>query len=142
MEQSFHHLLLITETLFQKKVVGQAAEMGLLPGQSKILDYLQEHDGCEQKALGQVFCLEAATVTGILQRMEQAGLVRRQVREGNRKSQYVYLTPSGREAAVQVRQLFSSCESSALEGLSPEQIRQLLELLAQIYQNLTKEANH
>ena len=66
MDHSFHHCLLLAQTVFQKQVVLEAAEAGLLPGQSKILDYLLSHDGCEQKALGEAFHLEAATVTGIL----------------------------------------------------------------------------
>lgn len=49
MDNSFHHCLLLAQTVFQKQVVLEAAEQGLLPGQSKILDYLLSHDGCEQK---------------------------------------------------------------------------------------------
>ena len=52
MEKSFHHLLLLAQTVFQKQVVLEASAQGLLPGQSKMLDFLLEYDGCEQKLLG------------------------------------------------------------------------------------------
>ena len=97
MDHSFHHCLLLAQTVFQKQVVLEAAEHGLLPGQSKILDYLLSHDGCEQKSLGEAFHLEAATVTGILRRMDEAGLIKKRVNEGNRKSQYVFLTEKGKK---------------------------------------------
>lgn len=139
MEESFHHLLLITQSLFQKKVVAKAGEQGLLPGQAKFLEYLETHDGCEQKILGEVFYLEAATVTGVLQRMEQCGLVERRSRDGNRKSNYVFLTSKGRAACIQVKELFSDYEQLAFEGITPEQKEQFQEILQKILKNLVKE---
>ena len=122
MDNSFHHCLLLAQTVFQKQVVLEAAEQGLLPGQSKILDYLLSHDGCEQKALGEAFHLEAATVTGILRRMDESGLIEKHVKEGNRKSQYVFLTEKGRKMAAEtVRPIMKSCEERALDGITEEE---------------------
>ncbi len=141
MQNGFHHLLLIAQTLFQKKVVTRAGELGLLPGQSKILDYLDNHDGCEQKSLGEIFCLEPATVTGILQRMEQSGLIERRIQNGNRKSNYVFLTEKGKTASAAVRDIFRECETEALAGISEPERALFLEILQKMGQNLTKEAN-
>ncbi|MBM6828268.1 MarR family transcriptional regulator [Anaerotignum lactatifermentans] len=139
MEKSFHHLLLLAQTAFQKQVVLEAAAQGLLPGQSKMLDFLAEHDGCEQKVLGQKFHLEPATVTGILKRMEESGLICRQLMEGNKKSRYVYLTEKGKRLALEtVRPIFSACEAKALEGLSGEEQEFLREMLEKIYENMMK----
>ena len=114
-------------------------EHGLLPGQSKILDYLLSHDGCEQKSLGEAFHLEAATVTGILRRMDEAGLIKKRVKEGNRKSQYVFLTEKGRKMAAEtVRPIMKSCEEQALEGITEEEKAILLKGLQKIYENMTK----
>ena len=112
---------------------------GLLPGQSKILDYLLSHDGCEQKVLGEAFHLEAATVTGILRRMDEAGLIEKHVKEGNRKSQYVFLTEKGRKMAAEtVRPIMKSCEERALDGITEEEKAILLKGLQKIYENMTK----
>lgn len=139
MDHSFHHCLLLAQTVFQKQVVFEAAAQGLLPGQSKILDYLLSHDGCEQKLLGEAFHLEAATVTGILRRMEEAGLVEKRVRDGNRKSQYVFLTEKGREVAAEtVRPILRNCEKQALDGITEEEKAILLKGLQKIYENMTK----
>lgn len=139
MEKSFHHLLLLAQTVFQKKVVLEAAECGLLPGQSKILDFLADYDGCEQKLLGQKFHLEPATVTGILKRMEESGLIRRQTLAGNKKSRYVFLTEKGRELALfTVRPIFVAYEAKALEGLSKEEKEILCRGLEKIYENMMK----
>ena len=139
MEKSFHHLLLLAQTVFQKQVVLEASEQGLLPGQSKILDYLADHDGCEQKILGQKFHLEPATVTGNLKRMEESGLIYRQNLEGNKKSRYVYLTEKGKELALfTVRPIFSVCEAQALAGLTEEEQEILCRGLERIYENMMK----
>ena len=141
MQNGFHHQLLVAQALFQKKVVAQTCMLGLLPGQSKILDYLDSHDGCEQKSLGEIFCLEPATVTGILRRMEQAGLIERRGKSGNRKSNYVFLTEKGKTAAAAVKEIFRECETAALESVSEAEQALFLEILQKISQNLTKEAN-
>lgn len=139
MEHSFHHRLLLAQTVFQKQVVLEASACGLLPGQSKVLDYLLDHDGCEQKILGEEFRLEPATVTGILKRMEEAGLIERRMLDGNRKSRYVYLTEKGRYAAEHtVRPILSGWEEKALMGLTEQEREILLRGLEKIYENLTK----
>ena len=127
MDNSFHHCLLLAQTVFQKQVVLEAAEQGLLPGQSKILDYLLSHDGCEQKVLGEAFHLEAAR------------LIEKHVKEGNRKSQYVFLTVKGRKMAAEtVRPIMKSCEERALDGITEEEKAILLKGLQKIYENMTK----
>ncbi|MGI5894134.1 MAG: MarR family winged helix-turn-helix transcriptional regulator [Candidatus Merdivicinus sp.] len=142
METTFHHLILTVQNTFQKKIVSKAAESDLLPGQSKFLDYLEDHDGCEQKILGEVFHLEGATVTGILQRMEQNGLIERRSQNGNRKSNYVFLTEKGKAACTIVRNIFAEYERCAFSGISSAEQEFFLEILQKIYQNLTKEANN
>ena len=100
---------------------------------------LAEHDGCEQKTLGTVFHLEAATVTGILRRMEEAGLTERRIREGNRKSQYVFLTEHGKKVVQEIVQpILYGAETKALEGFTEEETERLIEYLRRIYCNMTK----
>ena len=136
---TFHRCLLLAQTVMQKYIMAETAQRGMLPGQSKILDYLAEHDGCEQKTLGTVFHLEAATVTGILRRMEEAGLTERRIQEGNRKSQYVFLTEHGKKVVQEIVQpILYGAETKALEGFTEEETERLIEYLRRIYCNMTK----
>lgn len=53
--------------------------VGLSPGQPKILHYLLTHDGCMQRELADSCDIEPATVSRLLDKMEEDGLVRREV---------------------------------------------------------------
>lgn len=92
-----------------------------------------------RKRWEEAFHLEAATVTGILRRMDEARLIEKHVKEGNRKSQYVFLTEKGRKMAAEtVRPIMKSCEERALDGITEEEKAILLKGLQKIYENMTK----
>ena len=86
MDQSFHYLLMITQALFQKRLYNEFNQKGLTVGQPKILDYLGRHNGCVQKSIADGCQIEPATLTGILNRMEEKGMIERRMLNGNRRS--------------------------------------------------------
>lgn len=121
---------------FHRSVMGEAKKLGLTSGQPKILEFLLEHDGVEQKDIATHCEIERATAGSILDRMEIAGLIERRRKTGNRRSVYVYLTESGRTAALQVKKLFAEAERRALAGLSEAEAQRLRGELEEIYKNI------
>ena len=65
----------------------------------------------------------------ILLRMERDGLITRGQRSGNRRSLYVSLTPKGIEMGEAMEDIFRRADQLACAGLTPEQRRQLTELM-------------
>ena len=86
-------------TTLNRRVLARAAGLGLTPGQPKVLDYLIDHEGHDQKTIAAYCEIEPATVGSILLGMEDAGLIVRRQHPGNRRSLFVYLTEKGRAAA-------------------------------------------
>lgn len=127
--ESLHYLLMKGHTRIHRRVCAQAAELGLTSGQPKILEYLLQYGQSNQKAIADYCEIEQATVGSILSRMESAGLVVRAQRQGDRRSLYVELTPSGRAAAERMEGIFIREEEKACAGLTPEELLQLRELL-------------
>ena len=70
-----------SHALVSRRVLAQAAQMGLTPGQPKVLDFLLLHEEADQKTIAAYCEIQQATVGSILLRMEQAGLVLRRQRE-------------------------------------------------------------
>src|SRR5579871_6148886 len=68
---------------------------GVTPGQYALLKVLWEDDGQSGAALGERLRLDSASVTGLLDRIEKAGLVERRADPQDRRINLVYLTPSG-----------------------------------------------
>lgn len=138
MDQSFHYLIMVNHSLLQKRVLNALAQDGLTPGQPKVLDYLSKHDGSIQKDIAHGCQIDPATLTGILERMEDKGLVKREAKEGNRRSSYVYLTESGRVKSEKVKQVFLEQESELFQGIGQEEQTQLINTLYKIFCNMTE----
>ena len=130
--ESLHYLLMKAHTTLSKKVMAAAASIGLTSGQPKVLEFLSAHGESDQKTIASYCLIEPATVGNILLRMEEAGLVSRSQRAGNRRSLYVSLTDKGRDAAERMRLIFVESEKRAARNLSDEEIASLKALLAKV----------
>ena len=116
--ESLHYLLMKTHTVLQRKITSRASEMGLTPGQPKILDYLLRYGESDQKTIASYCEIEQATVGSILLRMEKAELITRGRHEGNRRSLFVSLTPKGTVAARELMNIFWDAEEEAVSDLT------------------------
>lgn len=132
MDTSFHYLLMASQALFQRKVMARLADCGLTAGQPKVLDYLGLHNGSVQKAIAAGCQIEPATLTGILNRMEEKGLIYRQMENGDRRSLHVYLTEEGKQKQQLVRQVLEDLTQELLEGMQPEEQQVLMASLMRI----------
>lgn len=139
MDLSFHYLIMAEQSLFQKELLAKLKGLGLTIGQPKILDYLQTHDGAEQKDIARGCHVEPGTLTTLLNRMEAGGLVERRMLNGNRRSLYVFMTEKGREQAEAVAEAFRELEEKAFHGLSGEERREFLDIFTRIYQNTMRK---
>lgn len=131
--ESLHYLLMRAHTSLNRQILSRAAGIGLTPGQPKVLDYLINHEGSDQKTIAACCEIEPATVGSILLGMEEAGLVLRTQRPGNRRSLFVSLTPPGREKARQMAEIFRQVDDRALQALTPQEGEALLTLLTKLY---------
>ena len=129
MDQSFHYLLTACQGLFQRKVMTALSGTGLTVGQPKVLDFLGLHDGSVQKRIAAGCQIDPATLTGLLSRMEEKGLIERRSENGDRRSLHVYLTELGWEKQREVHRTLVQQEEELLSNLSEEQRKQLSELL-------------
>lgn len=88
---------MIDYALFQKKLLEKVRPYGLSMGQPKILDYLKDHNGASQKEIAAACQIEAGSLTSVLNRMEEKGMVQRKMLHGDRRTYHIFLTPFGEE---------------------------------------------
>lgn len=136
--EGLHYLLMKSHALFSRRVLWEISKMGLSSGQPKILDFLLQYEEADQKTIAAYCEIEQATVGSILLRMENAGLVVRRQKDGNRRSLYVSLTPTGKEKAEKLMDIFQSIEADATANLSPQERETLNQLLSKICIDLQK----
>jgi DNA-binding MarR family transcriptional regulator len=112
------------------------AELGLHLGQDLLLGELWEHDGLPQSELIGRLHVEPPTMTKMLQRMERAGLLRRERAPASGRLWRVYLTERGRALEGPVLQIRAEVERRLLSGLGPDERANLRPLLARLTANL------
>ena len=138
-DASFHYLLMATHTTLQKKLLAQLKDTGLTLGQPKVLDYLKEHDGANQTEIARGCHIETASLTSILNRMEEKGIIERRMLNGNRRSLHVFLTDKGRKLGLQVDRSFLDLEAQGFSGIDDTERQQFIDTLLKIYHNYCQE---
>ena len=111
------------------------------PVQSHVLLYLA-HQGdlaVNQRELEKELHLKPSTVNGVLDRMEEKGLVRRSVIGEDARRRLITLTDKGREQQSRFTESFLANEEAMVRGFSPAERETLLELLERIVENLKEE---
>lgn len=122
--------------LVQKSLVTSIKDSELTPGQPKILDYLQNHNGCVQKEIAKGCHIEPASITVILKGMESKGYIERKMLNGDRRSLYVFLTEKGKKYIEYLNEKFDKVENTALKNFSENEKQQLNDLLMRVYENM------
>ena len=97
MDTSLHYLTMANQMLIQKRLLERVKASGLTLGQPKVLDYLKDHDGASQKEIAADCFIEAGSLTSILNRMEEKGLIERRMLNGNRRTFHIFMTESGKK---------------------------------------------
>lgn len=136
MDDTLHYLIMANHMLVQKALLEQLKDTGLTIGQPKILDYLKEHDGSNQKEIAKACFLEAGSLTIILNKMEERGLIERKILNGNRRSFHIFMTEEGRKKQQITEKAFLEIEKKALADISDEEFRQFIYVNRKIYFNL------
>ena len=135
MDNSLHYLIMANQMLVQKALLDKLKVTGLTIGQPKILDYLKDHAGRSQKDIAKGCFIEA----GFLNKMEEKGLITRQMLNGNRRSFHIFMTEEGRKKQQLIDELFNKIEKNALQNISGEEFDMFMTVYKKIYHNLQNE---
>ena len=90
---------------------------GLTSGQPKVLDYLKSHDGASQKEIAAACHIEAGSLTSVLNRMEEKGMIERKILNGNRRTFHIFMTENGRILQQKVDETFTELEEELFSGI-------------------------
>ena len=111
------------------------------PAQTHVLLYLQQHGGrVPQHELAEFLRVKPSTVNGVLDRMEEKGLVRRSVSGSDARRRLITLTEKGEEEQTAFQQSYLDAEEAMVRGFSQEERETLLRLLDRVIQNLKEDS--
>jgi DNA-binding MarR family transcriptional regulator len=107
--------------------------------QAMLLCRLFVEEGLTQSEIAEQLAVNGATITSMLQRMEEAGLVSRRRDADDNRLVRVYLTACGREKEQSITAQFLKIEARMFAGFSPDEREMLRRLLRRLLTNMSKE---
>ncbi|MCC9076671.1 MarR family transcriptional regulator [Litorilinea aerophila] len=140
-DESLDRLLVHVCRLHYVRAHALLEEIGLYRGQPPLLEALWQQEGRTHSELAALLHIHPATVTKMIQRMEQAGFVERRRDPQDQRVSRVYLTQAGRDIRQQVRAIQRQMEADAFAGLEPAEREQIRRLLERVRDNLARLAS-
>ena len=113
-EQTYRHLEQVYERLI--------SPLGLNILEWYALRALYADDGMSASHLAQLVCRHPSSMTALLDRMEEKGLLRREVDLQDRRSVRIFLTDQGRAHEAQVHRVAQQLSDLLSDLVTPEQL--------------------
>lgn len=94
--------------------------------------YLRSYSPAPIGELVRVFGIKQSTFTSLLDRLEKAGLIRREMNPGDRRSFLIHITDAGRELAERLNALLETFEGEIRERLSDRDLEGFRAVMAAV----------
>jgi len=107
-------------------------------GQSMVLCVIARQAGLTQSEIAEELLVQGATVSNMLQKLEESGLVTRHRDPEDNRLVRVYLTEEGKEKEDSINAQFGAMEALIFKGISEAERALLRQWLLQIIENITK----
>jgi DNA-binding MarR family transcriptional regulator len=114
----------------QRVLTAAHARAGLKPRQVHAIVLLAEYGGMTQRELGEAMMVDPSVLVGLLNPLEQEGLISREREATDRRRHNILLTPTGQDRLAEVERQQAAAEDAYFAELDPAEREQLRQLLA------------
>lgn len=117
----------IAVAVFQSEVA--ATGYDLTPVQYAALVAIRTHPAIDQSTLAGEIAFDRTTITGVVDRLENKGLIRRQIGAKDRRSRELIVTDDGLAALERIAPAVHAAQTLMTKGLSADEVAELIRLL-------------
>ena len=114
----------------------RARQFGISRAQWVVLMRLDRSEGLKQSELAEILDLQPISLTRLLDRLAENGLIERRADPNDRRANRLYLTPAARPLLEQLAKLGTDMMETVLDGLDGKANERLLRDLALMKDNL------
>lgn len=139
-ERNLGFLLHDVARLARKRFEQKARGLGLTRSQCQVLAHLSRHEGIQQGGLAEILEVEPITLTRILDRLEEAGLVERRAHRSDRRIRLLHLTGKAHPLLSEIFAIGAATRSEALEGVPESDRDRLFAILSSMKANLLNKS--
>lgn len=136
-KKSVSYLLMQISKIRRNKSNSLLAPADLYAGQDALLYYLDMQDGQTLTALMKKMDIQYATISNMVTRMENTGLITKQRDTADKRASRVYLTDKGRASVIKIIAAWKAIDDITLQGFSPDERTVLEDLLGRILSNFS-----
>ncbi len=104
----------------------------ITPPQFGLLRFLWEEDGITQVELSNRSQIDRTTIGGLIDRLEQSGLLKRRPHPDDRRAYLICLTEAGRKLEQELMPLGDEVQRRILAPLTPDEVQALLSILQKL----------
>ena len=115
----------------------ESEDTGLRHLEFGVMVRIHDTPGLDQNALAERMALDRTSISALVFRLEEQGLIERTVNGADRRARVLRLTPSGRTLHDRLRPKAEAAQERILAVLAPAERRALIDMLARVI-----EANH
>lgn len=137
MKTPFHFLLFKTFHAQRNHIRTDMDTYGLSPGQPKVLRYIATHKNCKLKDIAQECDVEPATVSKLLNDLEDLGMLTRKIDPKNKRAYQLCITEKGSIALTKWNLHCDEVEELSLKGFDEQEKEQFKSYLSRMYHNLS-----
>jgi len=114
----------------------QGRVLGVSRAQWTVLVRLERTEGLKQSELAEILDLQPISLTRLLDRLDENGLIERRADPNDRRVNRLYLKPAARPLLEQLATLSVSFMATVLEGIDAESMDRMLRDLTLVKDNL------
>ncbi|HVO66344.1 MAG TPA: MarR family transcriptional regulator [Syntrophales bacterium] len=104
------------------------------PAQAGILFLLSEKDGRTMSELSQILSIDNSTITGLVDRLEKVGLVRRKASPNDGRASFVHVSQQGIEEMNKAKRIVGRINQEIKNGFKPEELESFKKILRSFFQ--------
>ncbi|MGB7101583.1 MAG: MarR family transcriptional regulator [Xanthobacteraceae bacterium] len=116
----------------------KASQFGMTRAQWAVLVRVDRSEGLNQSELAEVLDLQPITLTRLLDKLCDSGLIERRPDPADRRAKRLFLTPAARPLLERLSVLGEETVAGALAGVEGESVAQMISELSLVKENLRR----
>jgi len=138
---SIGYWITITSHAYQQTIDAELRPYGITFRQFQVMGWLMYEGRLTQADLAKRMMIEPPTLAGILTRMESIGWIDRVACSTDRRRKYIEVGPDSQMVWEKVVACLHKVRDDATQGMTPEEVDQLVSLLSRVLENLGQSSD-
>jgi MarR family transcriptional regulator for hemolysin len=137
-ERDFAFLLSDVARLLRTRADQKARQFGMTRAQWAVLFRLERAEGLKQSELAEILDIQPITLTRLIDRLCDNGLIERRSDPNDRRAKRLFLTPAAHPVLERLNSLTSDMMADALNGVDRTRTEDMIVQFATIKENLRR----